>query len=107
MFSPIGFALAATSAATTALGTYNLFKFFGRKAAEKIRDRAQRNRIEAAQLTAIDYAVKVHSELQPVLPKLKELHAAFKSGDKKAAVAKAVAELKGFLDDDEPQVPTT
>jgi hypothetical protein len=101
MFSVLGYALAATSASTSALGAYNLGKLFARKAIEKIRDRAQRNRIEAAQGTATEYAMKVYEELKPVLPKLKELHTAFKSGDKKAAAEKAIAEIKAYLGEDD------
>lgn len=97
MFSVIGYALAATSASTTALGAYNLFRYFGRRAAEKIRDRARANKIAAQQSTIVESIAKIYEEVTPVLPALKEAREVWKSGDKKAAATKALADIKAFL----------
>jgi hypothetical protein len=101
MFSILGYALAATSASTTALGAYNLFRYFGRRAAEKIRDRARANKIAAQQSTIVEYVAKVYEEVTPVLPALKEARDAWKGGDKKAAAKKVIADLTKLLGDED------
>lgn len=101
MFSVLGYLLAATSASTTALGAYNLGKLLARRAVVRIRDRIQRNKIEAQQATITDYIMKVSSEVSGVLPELAAIRNQFKSGDKKAAIKSALEQIEDYLNDDE------